>query len=67
VNNRFVAEWVCPDTPSYEDYHARIPADAFTQGKNRLTLRMGYRRRPPGDKRELALAVERILLRARSD
>ena len=64
LNNHFVTEWVCPDSPEYADYRVAVPADVLREGKNRLTLRMGYRRLPEGDERELALAVDKIVLRA---
>jgi hypothetical protein len=65
INDRFVTEWLCPDSPAYSDYHAVIPAKRLKVGPNRLTFRMGYRRRMGSDRRELSLAVERILLRKR--
>jgi len=63
VNHRFVAEWQCPGTPSFATFRAEIPEDVVHGGRNRLTLRVGYLRKPARDKRELALAVDRILLR----
>lgn len=65
VNNRFVVEWVCPDSPDFADFHAVVPAGMLREGRNRLTLRMGYKARPPGDGRELALAVDKVVLRPR--
>jgi len=63
VNGHWLTEWVCPDDPAYSDYYVRIPADALEVGRNRLIFRMGYRKRMGRDKRELALAVDTILLR----
>jgi hypothetical protein len=63
VNDRFIQEWICPDDPGYTDYHAVIPAAALKEGRNRLTLRMGYARRPPRDTRHLSLAVDEIAIR----
>lgn len=61
VNQRFVTEWLCPDRQVYREYQALIPTHFLKPGKNRLTLRMGYRYRVPPDPRERALAVERIV------
>jgi hypothetical protein len=65
VNGRFLKEWVCPDKPDYTDYHLVIPAEALKVGRNRLILRMGYRKRMGRDQRELALAVDTIVFRPR--
>lgn len=62
VNRRFVREWTCPDDPAYHDYEALIPAGLLIPGTNTLTLRAGYRKRVPPDKRELSLAVSTITL-----
>lgn len=67
VNDRFVTEWVCANGPGFQDHAARIPAELLTAGRNRLTFRVGYRRQIGGDKRLLALAVDRIVLRPEAD
>lgn len=61
INNRFLGEWLCPDSPGFREYRMTIPAQFLTPSTNRLTLRMGYRRRIRPDRRELSLAVERIV------
>ena len=66
VNDRFVAEWVCADDSDYQDFHARIKKDTFRTGPNRLTLRMAHRKKG-GDRRELSLAVDQILIRFDDD
>lgn len=63
LNDRFVTEWVCPDSPDYAAYRARVPAELLLPGRNRLILRLGYKARVPTDKRDLALAVDSMLLR----
>jgi hypothetical protein len=65
INNRFVTEWLCPDRPDFQDYRVELPAGLLQPGRNRLTFRMAYRRRTPPDRRELALAVHRILVAPR--
>jgi len=65
ANNRFVAEWTCPTNRAFQDYHAIIPAAWLVTGTNRLTLRVGHLGRAPNDPRELALSVDKILLRPR--
>lgn len=65
MNGRFVTEWVCPDDPDFHDYQFTVPASFLRAGRNRLTLRMAYRRGVPGDDRQLALAVETIVLTPR--
>jgi hypothetical protein len=68
VNNGFLVEWVCPPRPGYAAYRAPVPAGLLREGRNRLTLRLGYKRRlGDGEDRELALAVDRIELRPRTD
>jgi hypothetical protein len=62
VNDRFVTEWTCADDPAFDSFETGIPADFWRQGKNTLTLRMAYRQRG-GDRRELSLGVEKILVR----
>lgn len=64
VNGKPVHEWTCPEAPMFSAYSARLPADVLKKGRNRLILRMAYRIRVPPDSRELALAVERILIRS---
>jgi hypothetical protein len=62
VNGSFIEEWVCPKDFEYRDYSTVIPGDVLKKGPNTITLRMGYRRREGKDPRELALAVDRIVL-----
>jgi hypothetical protein len=62
VNGRFVAEWTCPDDPGFHDYRCDLPAAHLRTGRNRVTLRLAYRHRIPGDARSFALAVRRILI-----
>jgi hypothetical protein len=62
INNRFLTEWVCPDRPDFEEYRVDVPSGVLRPGRNRLTFRMAYRKRIPPDRRELALAVHRIVV-----
>ncbi|MGD9872783.1 MAG: hypothetical protein AB7T27_00800 [Kiritimatiellia bacterium] len=64
INNRFVKEWICTHTRqwNYDPYTIKVPAEMLQQGRNQMTLRMGYRAR--GNKRYHALAVESILIRS---
>lgn len=62
VNDHFLVEWLCPHAPRYETFRARIPAEVLREGKNRLVLRMGYKRSIGPDRRELSLAVDRMRL-----
>jgi hypothetical protein len=63
VNERFIAEWICPDHMPWllDSYTARIPEGVLKPGRNRLILRMGYR--AGSQDQEYALAVNRIILR----
>lgn len=63
VNGRFVTEWMCPDSPDFQDYSVTVPAALVRPGKNTLTLRLGYRRRVPPDTREVGLAVHRVSIK----
>ncbi len=65
VNAEFAGEIVCPADSEFRDYHFSIPADLLKEGRNALTLRMGYRYRAPKDKRELSLRVKQVVLRPR--
>ncbi len=65
VNGRFVTEWTCPDNPNVSEHGVVIPAGMVQVGTNRLTLRVGYRRKVPPDRREVSLAVESIRIRSR--
>ena len=65
ANGKFVDELVCPADSEFHAYRFVIPADVLKEGRNTLTLRMGYRYRAPRDKRELSLRVQQVLLRAR--
>ena len=65
VNGRFCAEWWCPDSPAYRVYRAEVPADAWQPGRNRITLRAGYRKRHRPDRRELAIALDTLVLQVR--
>jgi hypothetical protein len=67
VNGTFLTEWVCPDHSEYSEYYAPIPAEVLKEGRNRLMFRLGFRKRVGRDKRELALAVDKILLRPKGD
>lgn len=61
ANGTFIDEWPCHDHPAQEIFVTRIPARHLRTGNNRLTLRVGYARRPlnaPNDPRELALQVD---------
>jgi hypothetical protein len=62
VNERFIAEWVCPYHARWtlDSYTARIPEGCLISGRNRITLRMSYR---AGQREEYALAVNSITLR----
>ncbi len=65
VNGRFVTEWRCPLGDTWgRKYAARIPARYLRDGRNRLVLRMGFRRArtddPDAD--DVALAVAKIIL-----
>ena len=62
VNGAYVGERTCPDGPDFADYRYEIPARFWREGRNTVTLRMGYRKQG-GDDRELSLAVDRALLR----
>lgn len=62
VNHRFVTEWVCADSPDFDDLETRIPAHYFKTGPNTVTLRMAYRK-SGGDRRKLSLGVEFMRLR----
>lgn len=62
INHAFITEWVCPDHHEFTMYHIRIPRQHLRPGNNRLTLRVGYRHRIERERRELGLAVERIVL-----
>jgi hypothetical protein len=62
LNDEFVAEWICEQDPAFQDFSTVVPVQYFKEGRNRLILRVGYRRKVPGDKRELGLAVDRITL-----
>jgi len=64
VNGRFAAKGLCVPSPDYEVYSFILPRNVLHSGTNRLTLRMGYKRNPPREKRrELSLRVDKILLR----
>ena len=65
ANGKFVDELVCPADSEFRDYHFIIPADLLKEGRNTLTLRMGYRYRAPKDKRELSIRVKQVMLRPR--
>ncbi|MFH0953895.1 MAG: hypothetical protein V1873_06165 [Verrucomicrobiota bacterium] len=66
VNGCFVTEWVCPDDPAFQEYQMVVPARLLKPGRNTLTLRMAYRRRASArDRRQLALAVQKVELRPR--
>lgn len=62
VNGALLAEWRCENSSDFADYHAAVPARMLRDGRNTVTLRMGYRKRG-NDDRELSLAVDRVLLR----
>ena len=65
VNERFIAEWVCPYHTQWlpDSYAAWIPEGILKSGRNRITLRMSYCARHQDG--ELALAVNSIILRQR--
>ena len=63
ANGKFVDELVCPADSEFRDYYFFIPANLLKEGRNTLTLRMGYRYRAPKDKRELSLRVTQVVLR----
>lgn len=64
INNRFVDEWICRHNSkwSYDSYTIAVPAKFLQQGRNRMTLRMGYHAR--SNRRFHALAVESIVIRS---
>jgi hypothetical protein len=63
VNGRYVAQWLCHHDVPFAAYRVQIPARFLRAGVNLLTFRMGYRTQSGFDPRELALCVDRILLR----
>ena len=65
VNGRFIREWVCRNQPEWrlDSYVAQVPDGILKPGRNRITLRAGYRVGRKG--RELAIAVNSIAIRLR--
>jgi len=63
ANDRFIKDWVCPVHSEWQldTYAAKIPAGILKQGKNRITLRAGYRIGDEG--KQLSIAVNSIILR----
>jgi hypothetical protein len=63
VNGRFIREWTCPIHSEWrlDTYVARIPGGILKPGKNRITLRAGYRIGDEGSQR--AIAINTITLR----
>ncbi len=63
VNGRFLREWVCPIHSEWrlDTYTAEIPAGVLKAGRNRITLRAGYR--IAEGKRRHAIAVNRLSLK----
>ena len=62
VNERFITEWVCPYRTQWllESYTTRISEKILKSGRNRITLRMGYRAENRDG--EFALAVNSVTL-----
>ena len=60
INRRYAGEWVCPHKTDFRSYLIEIPADYWIAGTNTLTLRVGYLKRNPPDRREMGLSVQRI-------
>jgi hypothetical protein len=62
VNGRFIQEWVCPVHSEWQldTYAAKIPDGILKPGKNRITLRAGYRIGDEG--KQLSIAVNSITL-----
>ena len=65
INDKFVNELVCPLVYDYITMETIIPENAFRKGKNKITFRCGFKRKPhtTKDQRELALAVDWLELR----
>lgn len=63
INNRFAMEWMLPHIPGmhFSTFTGRAPSGLFSNGLNRITLRMGYTADHRGG--TYALAVDRIALR----
>lgn len=66
LNGQYLGGWEYPPAPGYRVNRLSIPDHVLLPGENRMTLRMGYRSRFKTDKRELALAVHRILIQKKS-
>ena len=62
-NGVYVGEWVCVGHPGFVTYQLTVPARVLKKGKNRMTLRMAYRKQVGPDRRELALCVDMIRLK----
>jgi len=65
VNGEYLGSWICPTQMQFTTYRMAVPRRVLRHGRNRLILRLGYRRRNHPDKREIGLAVDRIVLRRR--
>ncbi len=65
VNQRFLKEWVCPDSHEFAEYSVDIPGYYLRDGSNRMILRLGYSHRIGRERRELSLAVEKIVMERR--
>ena len=62
-NGHYVGEWICAGHPGFETYHLQVPTRVLKTGKNRMTLRMAYRKQIGLDRRELSLCVDTIWLK----
>ena len=64
MNNQFIGERVFQDSSEFERFSLDIPPAVVRKGRNRLTLRAGYRHRSfnAWDPRTLSLAVTQIIL-----
>lgn len=60
VNHRLLGEWTAPHVARWTFYpfRCRIPAEAWREGRNRITLRSAYKAGPGN--REVSLAVDRL-------
>ncbi len=65
VNGRFAAEWLFPESPDFQTFHAVLPSGILQEGKNVVTLRAGYKVQQGRDPRELSVAVGDVVVARR--
>ncbi|MBU0677905.1 MAG: hypothetical protein KJ626_07280 [Verrucomicrobia bacterium] len=67
ANGNYITNWVFAVTSNFQTCEGILPAETLHAGRNTLLMRVGYRVMPrTRDKRYVALAVDRLLLRPKT-